>query len=119
MYFGHVLAITEISERVLQHGLLDFRYRLGNAPSPPGSSDEEEREEDTEEAPNRSSIQDQPKNTPKKQHDGSLYTLIIIMSSNCLILNLRGGGCWSRNCFAHFSTQFRRKTSYIHICETE
>ena len=91
MYFGHVLAITEISERFLQHGLLDFRYRLGNAPSPPGSSDEEEREEDTEEAPNRSSIQDQPKNPPKKQHDGSLYTLIIITSSNCLILKLRGG----------------------------
>ena len=85
-----MLAITEKSARSLQYCLLPFRYRLGNAPSPPGSSEEEEGEEEEEkmeEAPNRSSIQDEPKHTPKKQHDGSLYTLIIITLSKCSVCN--------------------------------
>ena len=67
---------------------------MGNAPSPPGSSGEEEEEDEGEreveelgEAPNRSSIQDETKHPPKKQHDGSLYTLIIIALSNCLVFN--------------------------------
>ena len=91
VYFVIVFVSTEISPRFLQWYLLHFRYRLGNAPSPPGSSNEEEGEEEEEEgmgeASNRSSIQDEPKHTPKKQHDGTLYTLIIITLSECSVCN--------------------------------